>query len=150
MTSGRPSDYSEEIADEICERLSDGESLRKICLSDNMPSKTSVFRWLHSNSVFRDQYARAREAQADSMADDIIDIADDSMFDTYIDENGLEKTNHDVIARSRLRVDARKWIASKLKPKVYGEKIHQELTGKDGAPVGIKIEKTIVDPTKTP
>lgn len=122
----RPSRYTLKMADEICERLADGESLRKICLSDHMPNRATVFRWLHLHSSFRDQYARAREAQADALADEILDIADDGLNDSYEDEDGNKRTDHDVIARSRLRVDARKWIASKLKPKVYGDRIDPE------------------------
>lgn len=146
---GRPSDYSDTTADEICERISNGESLRRICLAENMPSKSAVFRWLYANEKFRDQYARAKEAQADALADDILDIADDGENDTYIDDEGNKRVDNDVIARSRLRVDARKWIASKLKPKVYGDRVQQEVTGANGGPLCIKIEKTIVDPTST-
>ena len=119
MAGGRPSSYSDEIADAICEKLSEGQSLRKICLSEDVPDKATVFRWLASNQQFRDQYARAREAQADALADEIIDIADDGSND-FLGED--EKYNGDAVARSKLRVDARKWVAAKLKPKVYGEK----------------------------
>lgn len=146
MTTGRPSSYTQEIGDEICERMSEGESLRSICSSPGFPNRASVFRWLHSNEVFRSQYARAREEQAETLADEIINIADDGLNDTYIDDDGNKRTNQDVIARSRLRVDARKWIASKLKPRVYGDKLLQELTGPGGGAIGIKIEKIITDP----
>jgi hypothetical protein len=70
-----------------------------------------------------EQYARAREAQADKMAEDILAIADDGLNDTYTDDDGNERTDHDVVARSRLRVDARKWLASKMAPKKYGDKM---------------------------
>jgi hypothetical protein len=118
----RPSLYCIEIADEICERISEGESLRAVCRDDRMPNKATVFRWLIAHQEFSDQYACARDTQADVLADEIIDIADESMNDSFVDENGITRTNQDAIARSRLRVDARKWVASKLKPKVYGEK----------------------------
>jgi len=131
--------YTDEIANEICSRLVDGKSLKKICEMDDMPSKSTVFKWLSENETFSDKYARAREAQADTLADEIIDIADDGENDTYEDDEGNVKTNQDVIARSRLRVDARKWIASKLKPKKYGDKITQELTGKDGKDLSILL-----------
>lgn len=108
---GRPSDYSQELADSICERLADGESLRSICSADDMPAKTTVFRWLGANQEFRDQYARAREEQAESLADEITEIAD-TADDAQI---------------ARLRIDARKWVASKLKPKRYGDRL--ELSG---------------------
>lgn len=128
--------YTDDIANEICSRLVDGKSLKKICEMEDMPSKSTVFKWLSENEVFSDKYARAREAQADTLADEIIDIADDGENDTYEDDEGNVRTNQDVIARSRLRVDARKWIASKLKPKKYGDKIQTDIQplDKDGKP----------------
>lgn len=119
----RPSDYTQEVADLICERISQGESLRTICADDGLPNKATVFRWLAAHTEFRDQYARAREAQADALAEEILDIADDGSNDTYVDENGNSRTDHEVVARSRLRVDARKWLASKMAPKRYGDKV---------------------------
>lgn len=123
----RPTKYTNKIADEICERLADGESLRAICESEEMPGRATVFRWLASNQTFQDQYARAREAQADALFDEILQIADDGRNDSYTDSEGNVRTDQDVIARSRLRVDSRKWMASKLRPKVYGDKIQQEI-----------------------
>jgi hypothetical protein len=116
-------EYNQETADLICEALAEGHSLRSICKADEMPSKANVFRWLNSNKEFADQYARARETQADTLFDDILAIADDGSNDTYTDDDGNIRTNQDVIARSKLRVDARKWMAGKLRPKVYGEKL---------------------------
>lgn len=142
----RPSEYTEAKANIICNLLGDGISLRKICAADDMPDKATVFRWIIAHDKFRDQYARARETQADTMADEILEIADDGKRDTYIDENGNERTDQDVIARSRLRVDARKWLASKMAPKKYGDKVQQEITGKDGAPLLTGIEVTYVSP----
>lgn len=141
----RQSEYTQELADLICERLSDGESLRAICRDDEMPSKATVFKWLTQQKAFADQYVRARENQADHMADEILSIADDGLNDTYVDENGNQRTDQDVIARSRLRVDARKWLASKMAPKKYGDKITQEHTGADGAPMNWTIN--FVKPT---
>lgn len=107
----RPSTFTNEIADLICERMSEGESLRKICAEPGIPSMSTVFRWLGDgkNSAFREQYARAREAQADKYADELVDIAD-------------EGRNEDA-GIIRLRMDARKWAASKLAPKKYGDKL---------------------------
>lgn len=128
MPAGRPSSFTQDIADEICERLAGKDSLRTICLDENMPHKATVFRWLAVNELFRDQYARAREQQADSMFDEILDIADDASNDYMekIDADGGNlgwKENGEAIARSRLRIDARKWMAGKLRPKVYGDKL---------------------------
>lgn len=139
---GRPSMYTQEIADFICERIADGESLRNICLGDEMPCRSSVFKWLNENKSFSDQYARAREAQADHMADEILAIADETDRDT-IDTEGGERANNEWIARSRLRVDARKWLASKMAPKKYGDKLDVGIGGIEGAPeVKVKIVKS--------
>jgi hypothetical protein len=75
---GRPSDYSVEIADTICNRLAGGESLRAICANDGMPDRATVSRWLARYEEFRDQYAFARECQADRLVDRILEIARDS------------------------------------------------------------------------
>ena len=120
---GRPSDYTQELADRICEQLAMGKSVRTVCKQEDMPAMSTVFKWLRENDDFSEQYARAKEESADVLAEEILDIADDGQNDTYIDDKGNVKTDHDVIARSRLRVDARKWIAAKLKPKKYGDKI---------------------------
>ncbi len=140
--AGRPSSFTQETADAICERLAAGESLRTICKDDGMPHAGTVCRWLadDKNVALREQYMRAREAQADTLFDEILEIADDGKNDTYQTDDG-EATNHDVIARSRLRVDARKWMAGKLRPKVYGEKVSAEITGKDGAPIQILLSQ---------
>lgn len=128
--TGRPSAYTVLIGNQICNRLSDGESLRKICLADDMPNKGMVFRWLENNKQFRDQYARAREIQADSLFDECLDIADESIDDTYIDAQGNPRIDNEVIQRSKLRIDTRKWIAGKLRPKVYGEHYSDEVKDK--------------------
>jgi hypothetical protein len=120
-TRGRPSDYSPELAEAICHALSEGQSLRSICLQPDMPGKSTVFRWLANNKDFRDQYARARESQADVIADEILNIADEAQD----------------AAKARVQIDARKWLAGKLRPKVYGDKVSQEITGADGGPVQV-------------
>lgn len=137
--AGRPTDYTEELAAEICSRLADGESLKSICDAEEMPHKATVYRWIAAHETFRDLYAHAREDQADTLADEIIDIADQSNFDTVTDADGNSRPDGEWIARSRLRVDARKWIASKLKPKKYGEKTVTEHAGPDGGPVKIEL-----------
>jgi hypothetical protein len=92
-----------------------------------MPAPSTVYLWLAKYPEFSDQYARAREAQADAIFDDILDIADDATNDwmerNVDDDEGVGwKLNGEHIQRSRLRVDARKWMAGKLRPKKYGEK----------------------------
>ncbi|OWV87354.1 hypothetical protein ATY75_03320 [Rhizobium sp. N122] len=131
--TGRPSDYSPEIADTICEQLAEGKSLRRICEPESMPSKSAVFRWLAAHDSFRDQYARAREAQADALFDETLDIADTPVSGekTKVDKDGnvLELTKADMIEHRRLQIETRKWVAAKLRPKVYGDKLDVDLTG---------------------
>lgn len=150
----RPSEFSQEVADAICERLADGDSLRSICQLDDMPDKATVFRWLFKYPEFCDQYARAREEQAESLADEIVNIADDSTND-YIKKVGSDgstsdQLNSENIQRSRLRVEARKWVASKLKPKKYGDKVEQTLVGPGGGPIKTdnRFEIVLVPPEK--
>jgi hypothetical protein len=120
------STYTEEMADKICERIADGESLKAICEEEGMPSKATVFKWLGQNASFVDKYARAREAQADALFDDILSIADDGRND-WMERRGEEDAgwvaNGENIRRAQLRIDARKWMAGKLRPKKYGEKL---------------------------
>lgn len=124
-------EFSQEIADTICREIAEGRSLRAICAADGMPDKASVFRWLDAHETFRDQYARAREQQAEHYAEELIEIVDS--------ENDP--------ARARVRMDARKWAASKLAPKKYGDKVEQTVKGDPDAPLRIeRIERVIVDP----
>lgn len=133
---GRPSDYSTETVEAICIRIADGESLRSVCRDEQMPDKTTVLRWLKDHEEFRTQYASAREAQADHFAEQIIEISDDSSGDVVVDEeNGAVRQNAEFVNRSRLRVDTRKWLMARMAPKKYGDKITQEVTGADGAPL---------------
>ena len=135
---GRPSGYSQELADRICAELAAGKSLRTVCKADDMPSTQTVFRWLRTYPEFCDQYARAKDESADMLVDDMLDIADESSNDWMANndpENPGYRLNGEAINRARLRVDTRKWIAAKLKPKKYGEKIQTELTGANGGPV---------------
>lgn len=129
----RPSDFTQELVDTLCERIANGESLRSICEEAEMPNKATVFRWLAANTAFSDQYARARETQADSLFDEILSIADDGHNDFMLKKFGEDERwveNGEALRRSQLRVDARKWMAGKLRPKKYGDKITQELTGR--------------------
>lgn len=123
---GRPSEFSQETADAICERLADGESLRAICADEDMPNKATVFRWLGAFPAFSDQYARSREEQAETLADDIVSISDEAGTRSIVNDEGdevLVAFDATAVARNRLRIDARKWVASKLKPKKYGDKV---------------------------
>ena len=91
----------------ICNRLSQGESLRKVCKDKDLPCRDAFYRWIDANKEFEDQYARAIKDRADNIFEDILEIADDSTGDYH---------------RDRLRVDSRKWMLGKMNPKKYGDK----------------------------
>ena len=120
------STYTKEVGDKICMLLMEGYSLRAICRRDDMPVISTVMLWLHRHEEFFAQYARAREVQAELLAEDVIEIADDSAGDREVDEGGKEYTNHEVINRSRLRVDARKWYTSKIAIRRFGDRIQHD------------------------
>ena len=134
----RPSDYCEEIADEICWRLTHGEPLVRICADDRLPHVATIYSWLVRHAEFRDRYAQAREEQADTNADEILKIADE-MPPEYTDDKGRTTIDHGYLAWQKQRIDARKWTAMKLKPKKYGDKL---ALGGDGDAPPIKTEET--------
>jgi len=123
----RPSKFTQKLADAICEQLVDGKSLRTICSTAKMPGRSTVVRWLAENEAFRNQYARARELQADTLADEILDIADKAVMGEKLKKDGrgkvIERRTGDMVERSKLMIDARKWYAGKLQPKKYGERV---------------------------
>lgn len=139
---GRPTDYSPEKAQLICDLLMRGYSLRKACLAhEDMPDQSSVFNWLHKYPEFFEQYTRARQVQAERLADEIIDLADDDQKDV---SGELQMPNGVAVQRSRLMVDTRKWYLSKVLPKIYGDKVVQEHTGE----VGLTIVSSIPRPER--
>lgn len=139
----RPSDYTQQIAYEICGRIASGEPLTKICQGEEFPDVRTVYRWLAAHDEFRQIYARAREDQADTLADEIQAIADEPMIGSKVTTkaNGdVETVQGDMIEHRRLRVDARKWIAAKLRPRKYGEFARNELSGTDGGAIRHSFE----------
>jgi len=103
------------------------------------PDVTTVMKWLREDEIFSQHYAQAREAQADYMADQIVEISDDDSLDMAFKEDGTPFVDKEHIQRSKLRVDARKWVASKLKPKKYGDKLEQTMQNPDGSPISINV-----------
>ena len=130
--------FTQEAADRICDLVAEGASLRAACRLPDQPSASTVFKWLSEQPAFAEQYARACEARAETMFEEMLDIADESAFDTIQGENG-DRANTEWISRSKLRVDTRKWMLSKMQPKKYGDKITQEHTGPEGAPLTINV-----------
>ncbi|CAB5212698.1 hypothetical protein UFOVP191_10 [uncultured Caudovirales phage] len=118
----RPSSYTQELAGKICEGIAQGNSLVKVCYALDIDYGT-VYDWIKKHPDFADNYTHAREAQADYLADGVLDIADDSTL--MADDR-------------RVKIDARKWYAGKLKPKKYGDKIG--IGGADDLPpVGLSL-----------
>lgn len=137
--TGRPPIYGQKHKDRICEEMATGKTLPSILKELGMPDMSWVWRAMAADPAFRTGYARAREIRAELLVEELVTIADDGSNDTYVDENGNRRTDHDVIARSRLRVDTRKWLASKLLPKTYGDKVTTEVTGEGGGPVQVAV-----------
>lgn len=119
MAIGRPSDYTPELADRICNEIAVGRSLNRICREhDDIPSQQTVYTWLRSHESFLEKYRRAREDQQEARADEIIEISDDV----------AGSTDAAVVNAARLRVDTRKWLMAKLLPKKYGDKVEVNAT----------------------
>jgi hypothetical protein len=142
---GRPSLYTQETADALCAELALGKSLRTVCKAESMPCVTTAFAWMRVYPEFMKQYEKAKEESADLHAEDMMDIADSGSND-WMENNDPDnpgyRANGEHIQRSRLRVDTRKWIASKLKPKKYGDKTVTEVTGKDGKDLVPEVSDT--------
>jgi len=115
--------FSQAIADDICQQLAEGKSLRATCAAEGMPAESTVRARARDHAAFGAQYARAREQGYEVMGDSIIEISDEG----------------EDVARDRLRVDARKWLLSKMLPKVYGDKL--ETTVK-GGPANVMLSAT--------
>lgn len=122
--------FTAELAARICAEMATGRSLRSVCSDDGMPAESTVRFWaVEDRDGFAAQYARAREAQMEALGEDLLTISDNESGDPQ---------------RDRLRVDARKWLMSKIAPKKYGDKLDLEHSGQ------VRIEKVewqIVDPT---
>lgn len=146
-----PVGYSEKIVEDICDRVACGESLNKICASEGMPHRRTVMRWLIDHEEFKRRYDVAKDMQADALVDEVLEIADDGSKDwkTVTTRGGNEEkvVDNEAVQRSRLRVDARKWLAGVLKPRKYGDKTQLELSSDPNKPVVVVDRIEIVAPT---
>ena len=126
MAGGRPSTYTEEMGNLICDKLTEGMSVRKLCKMDGFPNPSTIYVWIDRFPEFAERYARAREAATEDMLEDILEIADDADLD---------------VQEKRVRIDTRKWAMGKLKPKKYGEKTTHEVGNKDGET--LKVDNSV-------
>lgn len=130
MPAGRPSTYTDELADDICELIMAGKTLIGIAALEGFPSPATICRWLNDKPDFEAKCARARLMQAELMDEMILQVADS------VDEDNFQA--------SKVRLSAYQWRAAKLAPKRFGDKIQNEHTGKDGAPMEF-IVKSILE-----
>lgn len=153
----KPNDYSPEIAAAICARLMDGESLNNVCRDPAMPRKPLVYEWLNAHPEFANQYARATEMRTEHLFDEMYDAATDGRNDfydrpVYNGKGEVVRTervlDNEAVARSRLRVDALKWIMSKMNPRKYGDKldVSMDATLRPGEPKPADVPFTAMDP----
>jgi len=120
--------YSAELADEVCALVAEGKSLRQITEQPGMPSsRRAVQHWMTRFPEFREKYECAMMLCAEFWAHEIIEISDDSTGDYVITEDGRRVVDNEHINRSRLKVDSRKWLLSKLLPKRYGDRIQADM-----------------------
>jgi len=141
---GRPSSFTEALANEICDRLATGESLVSICRDEHMPHRQCIFVWLKDprRRAFADTYAHAREAGYERWAEEIIDIGDAN----YTAPDGT--VDNGAVQQARLRSDNRKWLLAKLLPKRFGDRVTAEVVGDANAPLLTRIELVAVAPTR--
>ncbi len=152
---GRPTKYTKSLADKICAKLAMGESMRTVCKDEKMPAMSTVFLWLRSDKDFSEQYETAKQESADAMAEEILDIADDGTNDWIEKEIKDKKTgkvidtievfNNEHVQRSRLRVDTRKFLMAKMKPKKYGDKLDVTSDGDKLTSVPVTGMRIIID-----
>jgi hypothetical protein len=126
--------YSPEIAAEICRRLSEGEALTEICRTKGYPSKAVIFNWQTADiNGFADQYAEARKVGWFGIAEEMLELSDNGSNDWMLrndPDNAGWQFNGEHYQRSRLRLDTRKWLLSKMLPKIYGDRQHVEVDAK--------------------
>jgi len=138
----------------VIKDVASGASVRSACKKDGTPSIDTFYKWLEKDKSKAERYARATEKRAEAIFEDILNIADENHKDVYEDpETGQERTDHDVIQRSKLRVDSRKWVLAKMMPKKYGDKLDVTSDGQAlavPAIIGMTIKNEITSTADEP
>jgi hypothetical protein len=148
MPAGRPSFFTEKLADEICELIAGGATTREIAQLEHMPNRCTIIAWGlgHAKAAkeagFPERYQAALVARCEVWAEDTIAIADDNEADSYTDDEGRVQWNFDHINRARLRITSRQWYASKIARSRFGDKVTQEITGEGGGPIVAVIRES--------
>lgn len=137
---GRPTTYTQELADKICEELALGKSIRTVCEPEGMPAVKTIFNWFRTYPEFLQQYTRAKEESADALAEDTLYIADTQQIGqtrTLKADGTVEVKEEDMLGHRKLQIETRKWLMAKMKPKKYGEKLDVTSGGDKIVPVPI-------------
>jgi hypothetical protein len=142
---GRPTSYTKEVADLICGRMANGELLAAILREPGIPSRSTIWRLAEANREFRNAYAHARELQADAIAESVVVIADDDEGDVVETAEGKRSVDYENIQRSRLRADARKWLAAKISPR-WRDKTGLEVSNPPGQPFEVQSSQPLTPP----
>jgi hypothetical protein len=136
----RPTEYTEEIGETICDRIVGGESLRTICADAGMPDEATVLGWVSSHREFRDQYELARDFAVEALLDETIEIIDDpsGYLVERVQANGRVVVVWDrkQLSRCRLRTDVRKWVVDQLPPLKFEERLERIEAQQDRDPDG--------------
>ena len=122
--------YDPVIAQEICDTVSCcSKGIRNLCEErPHWPCPDTIFKWRQEHKDFADRYTLAKQVQVECLIDEILMIADDTSADRKVREDGKEFVDKEHINRSRLKIDTRKWLAAKLVPRLYGDKVQHELS----------------------
>lgn len=125
---GRPTIYTLKLAKDICYKIATtNKGIRQLAKeNEDWPHPSTIFKWRLESKEFSDLYIKAKQNQVEVLVDEILEIADDSSNDQIENDNGKIVANNEYINRSRLRIDTRKWLAAKLSPRLYGEKVFNE------------------------
>ena len=124
--------------DAIIKEIEQGNSLRKILSQNGYPSSQTFYKWISEDEIKAKQYARACEVRSDLIFDEILEIADDPRQDAIVTDNGIVM-NTEFVQRSKLRIDARKWVLAKMNPKKYGDKVENTIVGDNEKPIIINL-----------
>jgi hypothetical protein len=149
---GRHSTYTEAIADEICDRIAEGETLRAICRDEHMPSWRTVYDWLNVNQDFAARFAKSRKLGFDAIAEEAFEIANTPVMGEEIEEDGdrVKVKRADMLGHRKLQIWTRLQLLARWCPEKYGDRTAMELTGANGGPVVQEVVRRIVDPKKEP
>jgi hypothetical protein len=140
---GRPSVFCEELAEEICERLSEGEPLRHICREEGMPTWKTIYRWMEQNAELSTRIALARELGEVAIGEQCMEIADDEQHDWVMSKKSAI-TNEVAVSRAKLRVWTRLQLLAKWNPKKWGDRQHLEHSG------SLSLEQLVTTSMKPP